>query len=99
MLPDPDAVDGKSPLHPRQPGARHRRRVSGVDFDQTVLAKVGRVTGRIAPGQVGEVMIPIRGGSEAFNAYALEPDTVIGVGSRVVVVEFEPPRTVRVQPY
>jgi len=67
--------------------------------DDTVVGKVGRVTGRVAPGEVGEVMIPIRGGSEAFNAYALDPEDTIRVGARVLVVEFEPPRTVRVQPY
>ena len=66
--------------------------------DQTVLAKAGRVTGRIAPGHIGEVVLPIRGGSEAFHAYAVEPGQVIETGSRVVVVEFEEPRTVRVSP-
>ena len=45
--------------------------------DHTVIAKVGRVTGRIAPGTLGEVLIPIRGGSEAFNAYAIDADVVI----------------------
>jgi hypothetical protein len=67
--------------------------------DDNVLAKIGRVTGRIAPGTVGEVMLPVRGGSEAFSAYAVEPEAVIAVGARVIVVEFEPPRTVSVQPY
>ena len=66
--------------------------------DQTVLAKTGRVTGRICPGSIGEVVLPIRGGSEAFHAYAVEPDQVIETGSRVVVVEYEEPRTVRVSP-
>jgi hypothetical protein len=68
-------------------------------MDQVVISKVGRVTGRIAPGVVGEVMIPIRGGSEAFNAFAVQPGTVIEPGTRVLVVDFEPPRTVRVEPY
>lgn len=67
--------------------------------DDTVLAKVGRVTGRIAPGSVGEVMLPIRGGSEAFNAFAVDGTEVIEPGARVIVIEFEPPRTVRVQRY
>ena len=67
--------------------------------DQIVLSKVGRVTGRVAPGLVGEVMIPIRGGSEAFNAFAIDPEAVIEVGARVIVIDFDPPRTVRVQPY
>lgn len=66
--------------------------------DQTVLAKTGRVTGRVAPGTIGEVVLPVRGGSEAFHAYAIEPGQVIEAGTRVVVVEFEEPRTVRVSP-
>jgi hypothetical protein len=66
--------------------------------DQTVLAKTGRVTGRIAPGTIGEVVLAVRGGSEAFYAYAAEPDQVIETGTRVVVIDFEEPRTVRVLP-
>lgn len=66
--------------------------------DHDVLAKVGRVTGRVAPGQVGEVVIGIRGGSESFHAYAAENGEVIESGTRVVVIEFEAPRTVRVSP-
>jgi membrane protein implicated in regulation of membrane protease activity len=66
--------------------------------DQEMLGKVGRVTGTIAPGRLGEVMIAVRGGSEAFNAYASEPDDTIGRGTRVVVVEYFPPRTVVVSP-
>ena len=66
--------------------------------DHTVLAKTGRVTGRIFPGSIGEVVLPVRGGSEAFYAYAAEPDQVIETGARVVVIDFEEPRTVRVSP-
>jgi hypothetical protein len=91
--------DSPTPHHAAHPRAERLRQVRAVTSDETVLAKVGRVTGRIGPGGVGEVMLPIRGGSEAFNAYALDPDEVIAVGSRIIVVEFEPPRTVRVQPY
>ena len=61
-----------------------------------MTGKVGRVTGRIAPGAVGEVMVRIRGGSEAFYAYAHEPGQTFDVGDRVVVIEYEPPRTVLV---
>ena len=67
--------------------------------DHTVIAKVGRVTGRIAPGEIGEVLIAVRGGNEAFNAYAIDAGTVIEVGSRVIVIEQDSSRTVRVQPY
>lgn len=55
---------------------------------------MGRVTGRIAPGRVGEVMLAIRGGSEAFHAYAFNPKDSIDLGTRIVVVEYHPPRTV-----
>ena len=60
--------------------------------------KVGRVTGTISPGKLGEVMIPVRGGSEAFHAYAADDDDTITTGRRVVVVEYYPPRTVVVTP-
>ena len=56
----------------------------------------GRVTGRIAPGLVGEVMVQIRGGAEAFIAYAAETGEQIAVGTIVVVLEYHPPRTVYV---
>ncbi|MDT3440773.1 MULTISPECIES: hypothetical protein [unclassified Pseudofrankia] len=62
--------------------------------DHVVIGKSGRVTGKIAPGIVGEVMLPVRGGSEAFHAYAENGEATITVGSRVLVVEYFPPRTV-----
>jgi hypothetical protein len=65
-----------------------------VNIDQDVVGKIGRVTGRIAPQKVGEVMVPIRGGSEAFHAYADTSDGTIERGERVVVIEHHPPRTV-----
>ncbi len=66
--------------------------------DQRMIGKVGRVTGTIAPGRIGEVMIAIRGGSEAFNAYATDSQDTISPGTRVVVIEYFPPRTVVVSP-
>ncbi|MGP4026197.1 hypothetical protein [Actinomadura sp. 3N407] len=54
------------------------------------------MTGKIGPGLVGEVMIPIRGGVEAFYAHPVDPRDEIGVGVIVVVVEYQPPRTVYV---
>ena len=62
--------------------------------DQQVVGKTGRVTGRIGPERLGEVMIPIRGGTEAFHAYAADGDDVLPTGTRIVVVEYLPPRTV-----
>ena len=67
--------------------------------DHQVISKVGRVTGTIEPGGLGEVMIPIRGGSEAFYAYAADASERIEKGTRVIVLEHEPPRTVVVSPY
>ena len=59
----------------------------------------GRVTsaGAIRPGRLGEVMVAIRGGVEAFlardvNGGEIRPYT------EVVVVEYVPPRTVLVSP-
>ncbi|WP_019631845.1 hypothetical protein [Actinomadura atramentaria] len=54
------------------------------------------MTGRIGPGLVGEVMIPVRGGAEAFYAHPVTPGEEFGVGTIVVVVEYHPPRTVYV---
>jgi hypothetical protein len=39
-------------------------------------------------------MVAIRGGSEAFAAYAVDRAQTIIPGTRVVVVEHYPPRTV-----
>ncbi|MFN2606999.1 MAG: hypothetical protein ABR511_03745 [Acidimicrobiales bacterium] len=62
--------------------------------DQLMVGKLGRVTGTIGPDRLGEVMVPVRGGSEAFHAYAADTGDTIPPGSRVVVVEYHPPRTV-----
>jgi len=62
--------------------------------DHQVVGKMGRVTATISPGHLGEVMISVRGGTEAFNAYGHTPDDHIVRGTRVVVVEYLPPRTV-----
>ena len=59
-----------------------------------MIGKLGRVTGTISPGKLGEVMVSVRGGSEAFNAYGADGDETISRGTRVVVVEYYPPRTV-----
>ena len=63
-----------------------------------MIGKQGRVSGRVAPGLVGEVMITVRGGSEAFHAYSATPDQEIPKGTLVIVVEYQAPRTVYVEP-
>lgn len=65
---------------------------------EEMVGRTGRVTGAITPGHLGEVMIAIRGGSEAFNAYSTDPGETIARGTRIVVVEYFPPRTVVVSP-
>jgi hypothetical protein len=67
--------------------------------DHQLVGKVGRLTGAIEPGETGEVTVPIRGGSEAFYAYAADPGEAIPEGTRVIVIEHEPPRTVIVSRY
>lgn len=65
--------------------------------DHKVVGKVGRVTGAVRPGRVGEVIIPVRGSSEAFLARS-DHGEAIPVGTRVIVLEYLPPRTVIVSP-
>jgi membrane protein implicated in regulation of membrane protease activity len=67
---------------------------AGAVADHQMIGKMGRVTGTITPGHLGEVMVEVRGGSEAFHAYAADGDDAIPIGSRIVVVEYFPPRTV-----
>ena len=70
-----------------------------MSADHDLLAKVGRVTGAIEPGGMGEVMLPVRGGTEAFSASSADPAEEIPAGTRVVVIDHEPPRTVVVTRY
>jgi len=67
-----------------------------VSFGQLV-GKYGRVTDTIPAGgdRKGEVMIE----GEAFFALSTDPTQTITKGSRVAVVEYEPPRTVVVAPF
>jgi hypothetical protein len=63
-----------------------------------VIGRTGRVTGRVAPGAVGEVTLQIRGGSEAFYAYASVEGVIIDKGVKVKVDDYQPPLTVFVSP-
>jgi hypothetical protein len=63
-----------------------------------VIGRTGRVTGRIAPGTVGEVTLQIRGGSDAFYAYASDPTVIIEKGVKVRVDDHQPPLVVFVSP-
>ena len=54
-------------------------------------------SGGIKPGRLGEVMVAIRGGVEAFLAKDVDGGT-IDPYTEIVVVDDEPPRTVLVTP-
>ena len=59
-----------------------------------MIGKVGRICAEITPGRMGEVMVPIRGGTEAYFAYASDETEAIPKGARVIVLDHDPPRTV-----
>lgn len=61
-----------------------------------MVGMLGRVTGTVGPGLVGEVIVRIRGGAEHFLAYAADARERISTGTVVMVVEHLPPRTVYV---
>ena len=46
----------------------------------------------------GEVVLPVRGGTEAHVVFPVTAGDELAVGSVAVVVEFAPPRTVYVAP-
>jgi hypothetical protein len=60
-----------------------------------LIGRVGHVTVSVPSDGPGEVMIAIRGGSEAFAAFADEP---IAKHTTVVVVEERSARSVTVTP-
>jgi hypothetical protein len=66
------------------------------ELDQDIVGTLGRVTVPIEPDRAGEVILPVRGGSEAFSATASES---IPKHARVVVVEVLSPRSVLVTRY
>jgi hypothetical protein len=62
----------------------------------SVVGVVGRVTVPIPADGPGEVLLPIRGGTEAFAAWSDQP---IHKGTRVLVVESTSARSVIVTPF
>jgi hypothetical protein len=66
------------------------------DAEETLLGKIGRVIVSIPANGPGEVLLPVRGGSEAFAAWSDEP---VPRHSRVVVVECMSARSVFVTPF
>jgi hypothetical protein len=63
------------------------------ELDQDLIGTVGQVTVPITPTRPGEVILPVRGGTEAFTACS---DEQIAKYARVVVVECLSGRTVSV---
>ncbi len=65
------------------------------DVDQGLVGTIGWVTVPILAGHPGEVMLPVRGGIEAFAAWADQP---VAKNTRVVVTECRTARSVSVSP-
>ncbi|KUJ37819.1 hypothetical protein ADL25_27490 [Streptomyces sp. NRRL F-5122] len=65
--------------------------------DASLVGLMGRVTGTVGPGLIGEVMVRVRGGAEHFLAYPADGKGRIEPGTVVMVVEHLPPRTVYVE--
>jgi hypothetical protein len=65
------------------------------ELEHGLSGTVGIVTVPIDPGRPGEVMLPVRGGTEAYAAHS---DESIAKHTRVVVVETLSGRTVFVTP-
>ena len=66
-----------------------------TDAERALLGSVGRVTVSIPATGPGEVLLPVRGGTEAFAAWSDEP---IPRHTRIVVVECLSARSVLVTP-
>ncbi|MDA8400377.1 MAG: hypothetical protein M0008_10110 [Actinomycetota bacterium] len=65
------------------------------DVDQSLIGAIGTVTVPISSTRSGEVVIAVRGGTEAFAAWADEP---IAKHTRVVVIECTTSRSLTVTP-
>ena len=70
-----------------------------MDADHELIGKIGQATSEIAAGEMGEVMVPVRGGSESYYAYGADAAETIPRGSRILVVEQQAPRTLIVSRY
>ncbi len=65
-------------------------------MDQQLVGTVGQVTVPISKDRPGEVMLPVRGGTEAYAALSDQP---IAKHTKVVVVECLSGRSVTVTPF
>ena len=64
--------------------------------DRALVGKTATVTGRVAPGTLGEVAVSIRGGTERYFARPADGKEVIPAGEQVVIVGEAAGRTVYV---
>jgi hypothetical protein len=83
------------PSHRRAEAKLKSRVVSDMEASATLVGQVGFVSLAIPAGKPGEVILPVRGGTEAFAAWSDEP---ISKHTRVVVVEDRSGRSVTVSP-
>ena len=67
-----------------------------ADDDESIIGAVGRITVPIPADGPGEVLLPVRGGSEAFAAWSDEP---VPKHTRVLVIETTSARSVIVTPF
>jgi len=66
------------------------------NVDRSLTGRIGRVSGRVGPGTIGEVMLPFRGGTSAFHAHPFDKESVFAVGDEVLVIYYDPPQTLYV---
>jgi hypothetical protein len=66
------------------------------DADESPVGAIGRVTVSIPAGGPGEVLVSVRGGTEAFAAWARMP---IARHSLVIVADVMSARSVMVEPF
>ncbi len=67
-----------------------------VSTDDNLIGTIGRVTVPIPAGGPGEVLLPVRGGTEAFAAWSKDP---VDKHTRVLVIEQLSGRSVQVEPF
>ena len=67
-----------------------------VSTDDNLTGTIGRVTVPIPAGGPGEVLLPVRGGTEAFAAWSKDP---VDKHTRVLVIEQLSGRSVQVEPF
>ena len=70
-----------------------------METDHELIGKVGHCTSAIEPGGMGDVMVPIRGGSESYYAYCSDPEESIPKGRACSCSTSEAPRTIIVSRY